>query len=226
MSLQLIDLKRDNSKVLDSFISDVLIQTNENLYARTTAQGGTVAENAFAVAGNNVMLNFGFIPEAGVKVKLVPKIRTIIDGSEFQRGWDFSFEIISMQFYSLFQIEKFKNQLCTINLHPLNLYLKDVYPQIEVDDAFDKEGNNKIILSGKKFVKEIRDVYDPNPWGDIDFVGSPWAKAATDFVAPAMPANVHASTPVGVYDIVSSRFESYKTSLIGTSGYGVGLEQL
>ena len=214
MALKVINLKRDNSKVLDSFISDVLIQTNENLYA-TDAQ--------FIATGANKMVNFGFIPEASVKVQLQAKTRALIDGSEYQKGYDFSFSIESLQFYSMFQIEKFKNELCTINLHPLNIYIKDIYVQVSVDNTFDKDGNTKITISGKKFVKNIRDVYDPNPWGDAPAI---WATTPVDFVPEVVPDTVHVNAPEGIYDLVSSRFESMRTSLDGTSGYAAGLEYL
>lgn len=222
--LKRIALKRDNSKVLDSFISDVLIQTNENLYSN---------DSSFIASNGNAWNNFGFLPEAGVKVNLKPKSRTLIDGSDFQRGFDFSFEITSLQFYSMYEIEKFKNELCTINLHPLQIYIKDVYVQVEVDHSFDKEGNNKIIISGKKFVRSIRDVYDGNPWGSLEYPNTPWAfvpAANTLYQAPPLaslvPNTVNVSQPSGVYDFVSGRFESYRTAIQGltVSGGGLGME--
>lgn len=214
MALQVINLKRDKSKVLDSFISDVLINTNENLYS---------TDAAWIAAGNNQMLNFGYFPEAGVKVKLTPNVRRLGDGSEFQRGYDFEFSIESIQLYSRFQIEKFKNEMCIINLHPLNLYIKDIYVQITVDDVFDKDGNTKTMISGKKFVKNIRDVYDPNPWGDAPL---PWAVTTPTTVPEVAPSNVNASAPVGTYDLVSNRFESMRASLVGTPSEQVGIEKL
>lgn len=226
MALQVINLKRDKDKVLNAFISDVLIQTNQNLYARTTAQGGSAEENAFVTAGNNKMLNFGYFPEAGVKVKLTPNVRRLGDGSEFQRGYDFDFSIESIQMYSRFQIEKFKNELCTINLHPLQYYIKDVYIQITVDDVFDKDGNTKTIISGKKFVRNIRDVYDPNPWGDLSYGNSPWAYSTPTTVPETAPETIHHSVPVGVYDMVSNRFESLRASLVGTPSEELGIDKL
>ena len=214
MGLQVINLKRDNSKVLDSFISDVLIQTNENLYS---------TDVDWIAAGNNKMLNFGFFPEAGVKVKATPNVRRLGDGSEYQRGYDFEFTIESIQMYSRFQIEKLKNELCTINLHPLQLYIKDVYIQVTVDDTFDKDGNARTIISGKKFIRNIRDAYDPNPWGDAP---APWAVTLPDTVPPVVPITINSSAPVGAYDVDSSRFESLRTSLIGTPDEEIGVDKL
>ncbi len=214
MALQVINLKRDKSTVLDAFISDVLINTNENLYS---------TDVAWLAAGNNKMLNFGYFPEAGVKVKLTPNVRRLGDGSEFQRGYDFEFTIESIQMYSRFQIEKFKNELCTINLHPLNLYIKDIYVQISVDDVFDKDGNTKTIISGKKFVRNIRDVYDPNPWGSAP---APWAFTTPTTVPETAPNTVNHSAPVGTYDLVSNRFESMRASLVGTPTEETGIDKL
>lgn len=223
--LQRIALKRDESKVLDSFISDVLIQTNENLYS---------TDQTFNNTGSNGMLNFGWIPEAGCKVKLAPRVRGIIDGSEFQRGYDASFEIVSIQLYSMYEIEKFKNQLCTINLHPLNLYIIDVYVQVDVEANFDKEGNTKVTITGKKFVKNLSAFFSGNPWGSIEYPGSPWAyvpssvSLQTPSVVPTAPANINASIPRGQYDFVSGRFESYRSYLSGisVSGGGLGLQNI
>lgn len=219
MALQKIALKRDQSKVLDNFISDVLIQTNENLYS---------TNQDFNSSGANGALNFGYIPEAGCKIKLSPRSRALIDGSEFQRGYDASVEMVSIQIYSMYELEKFKNELCTINFHPLHIYVKDVYLQVDVEANFDKEGNSKVTITGKKFVNNIREFIDGNPWGSLDYPGSPWAFVHQNIlpnvpVVPTAPSNVNASMPNGQYDFVSGRFESYRSVLTGLNGSGGGL---
>lgn len=116
-------------------------------------------------------LNFGLVEKGSVKLKAVPKIVEMIDGSQYQLGYDFEFEIVSLQYYSLYEYEKFMNKVCTFNLQGIHTYIKDIVTTIELD-AEPGAVKGVIKFSGKKFVEKIRDVIDGNPWGTL--ASPPW----------------------------------------------------
>ncbi len=112
----------------------------------------------------------GYIEEGSIKLKFPANSITLIDKSELQMGYNFSMEIKALQFYSLYQYEKLVNKYCTLNLHPLNIYIKHVRLNISGELNI---GENKapIIITAAKYVNNIRDVIDGNPWGELSF---PW----------------------------------------------------
>lgn len=112
----------------------------------------------------------GYIEEGSIKIKFPANSITLIDKSELQMGYNFSMELKALQFYSLYQYEKLVNKYCTLNLHPLNIYIKHVRLNISGELNL---GENKapIIITAARHVNNIRDVIDGNPWGELSF---PW----------------------------------------------------
>jgi len=155
MGLQLIRIEKNTEKTLVDVIDNVLIQTTENLYS--------------ADATYNKWQNAGIIPDAGVVVKAEKRSKVMVDGQTFNKGWKVSFELTSEQYYSLFEFEKFNNQLCYIVLP--NVYLKNFRVNVDMDTTFNEAGEGLVKLSGTKYVKNLRDAFDPNPWGSL---GEPW----------------------------------------------------
>jgi len=125
----------------------------------------------------------GYIDEGSIKLKFPANNITLINKSILQLGYNFSFEIKTLQFYSLYEYEKLMNRSCTLNLHPLNIYIKDVRLNIGGELTL---GDNKspIIISGSKHVSKIRDVIDGNPWGALQ---EPWE--STTVVIPIEAIN-------------------------------------
>lgn len=159
----MINLTKDVDKIIKAGVTEVMIQTTADLY------------------GGLGWLNAGYLEKASVKLTAAPRIIDLIDGSKYQLGYDFNVEITSLQYYSLFEFEKFKNQSCYLSLHGLSTYLVDVIMNLSVDlTAGDTKGPIK--LTGSKFVGDIIEVMNPNPWGSY---GDPWA----------IPSNTDQSTP-------------------------------
>lgn len=167
MGLQLINLSKSKDQLLSSVIRDVLIQTNENLLS------GNILYNDWK--------NAGYIQEAMVKVAAKPNLIELIDGTSISKSFEVTWEITSLQYYHLYEFEKFNNELCTINLLGVQTYLKNVFVNVELDATFNKNGEAKIRLFGTKRVKSLRDLIDGNPWGELP---EPWAQAAPDSDAP------------------------------------------
>lgn len=160
MGLQLINLSKSKDQLLNSVIRDVLIQTNENLFS------GNILYNDWK--------NAGYIEEAAVKITAKPNIIELIDGTSLSKAYDISWEITSLQYYHLYEFEKFNNQLCTVNLFGAATYLKNVIVNVSLEAVFNKKGEAKIKLSGTRRVLSLREAIDGNPWGELP---SPWAGA-------------------------------------------------
>ncbi|MFH0733242.1 MAG: hypothetical protein V1773_01050 [bacterium] len=112
----------------------------------------------------------GYIDEGSIKLKFPANSITLMNKSTLQVGYNFSFEIKALQFYSLFEFEKLVNKNCTLNLHPLGIYIKNVPINIGGELT---PGDNKspITITGAKHVNKIREVIDGNPWGNL---AEPW----------------------------------------------------
>jgi len=119
---------------------------------------------------DNYNTEAGYIEEGSIKIKFPANSVKLLDKSELQLGYNFSMEIKALQFYSLYEYEKLKNKYCTLNLHPLNIYIKNVRINISGEITL---GENKapIIITASKHVNNIREVIDGNPWGNLIF---PW----------------------------------------------------
>lgn len=112
----------------------------------------------------------GYIDEGSIKLKFPADKITLINKSTLQVGYDFSFEIKALQFYSLYEYEKLVNKTCTLNLYPLNVYIKNV--RLNIGGEFTLgENKSPIVISGSKHVNKIRDVIDGNPYGNL---AEPW----------------------------------------------------
>ncbi len=122
------------------------------------------------IEDNNYSTEAGYIEEGSIKLKFNANTVTLMDKSELQLGYNFSMEIKALQFYSLYEYEKLKNRSCIINLHPLNIYIKNIKLNIGGEINL---GENKapILISASKHINNIRDVIDGNPWGNLS---SPW----------------------------------------------------
>lgn len=172
MGLKVINVQKDASKVLTRSVKGIRIQTKDNLNEYDPTDPAT-AKYGF--------LNAGFIEEGTVKLSLKQMSHALITKEKYQYGYEFSFEITSLQYYSLYEFEKFRNEVCWISLDGLDSYLINVTVNVELDMTVgDMKGAIK--LSGTKYVENIREVIDGNPWGTLPPI---WAspKAA----APATP---------------------------------------
>lgn len=175
MALKLINLSKDNTKLLNTVVKDVYIQTRENLYS-----GNPLYNN---------WKNAGYIPEAGVKVTAEPRTKKLVDGNTLAKGYDIGIEIICDQYYSLYQFEKFNNELCFINLHGIVTFIKDIIITVGLDATFNQDGDAMVKLTGTVFVQKIRDCIDGSPWGDLT---PPWA---TDVSVPEGGVPAHRGIP-------------------------------
>ncbi len=122
------------------------------------------------IEDENFSTEAGYIEEGSIKIKFPANSVTLLDKSELQLGYNFSIEIKALQFYSLYEYEKLKNRFCTINLHPLSIYIKNV--RLNISGELNV-GENKapILLTASKYVNNIKDVIDGNPWGQLT---NPW----------------------------------------------------
>ncbi len=162
MGLELINLSKSTDKLLNAVIQNVLIQTNDNLYSANPTY--------------NDWKNAGYIEDAAVKVTAKPNIIELIDGTSISKAFDISWEVTSLQYYSLYEFEKFNNKLCTINLSGVSTYLKNIIVNLSLDATFNKKGEAKVKLSGTKRVTRLRDLIDGNIWGALT---SPWVDSAS-----------------------------------------------
>ncbi len=174
MALKVINLRKDQGRVLTGVVKNILIQTNENLTS------GNITYNGWK--------NAGFIEEGQVTIKIDPILKNIIDGSKYSLGWNLSLEIASLQFYSMYEFEKFNNELCTVNLDGIQTYLKNIYMNLAVDATFNNNADARIKLSASRRVEKLRDVIDGNPWGALV---EPWESGT------ASPADSPDPVPIG-----------------------------
>lgn len=158
MALQHINLSKDKTKLLNTVVKNVFIQTNDNLYSGNPIYYG--------------WKNSGYIPEAGVVVTAEPRVKKLVDGNTISKGYDVSVEITCEQYYNLYQFEKFQNEVCTILLDGVATYLKDIIMNVALNATFNQDGDAMIKLTGTRFVQKVRDCVDGNPWGDL---AAPWA---------------------------------------------------
>ena len=179
MALKVINLRKDSGRVLTGVVKDVLIQTNENLMSGDPKYNG--------------WKNAGWIEQGKLVIKLDPIQKDIIDGSKFSIAWNFSCEITSMQYYSLYEFEKFNNELCTVNLNGISTYLKNVVLNLNLDATFNNNGDAIIKLMGSKRVQKIKDVIDGNPWGAL---AEPW-ETAEGMASPNDSPDARVSNPIG-----------------------------
>lgn len=157
------NIGKNKSYVLSKVIENVSFLYNEN-------------PDAF-LAGN--WLDAGYIEKASVKLMAKPRTHELIDGTLHQFGYDFSFEITALQFYSALEFEKLVNRATTINLHPINTYVKNVRVNVEVDAT---PGDKSVIkITGQKFIEKLRDAIDGNPWGSLP---DEWAQGSTTGTPP------------------------------------------
>ena len=137
--------------------------------------------------------NAGWIEQGKLVIKLDPIQKDIIDGSKFSIAWNFSCEITSMQYYSLYEFEKFNNELCTVNLNGISTYLTNVVLNLNLDATFNNNGDAIIKLMGSKRVQKIKDVIDGNPWGAL---AEPW-ETAEGTASPNDSPDARVSNPIG-----------------------------
>lgn len=112
--------------------------------------------------------NIGHIEKASLKMTATKRVIEELDESEFQIGYDFEFELRSLQFYSMYEFEKFRNKVCIINT--MQAYIKNIKLNIELDNEVNS-GKGVIVIRGKKFIANLRDAVDGNPWGALP---EPW----------------------------------------------------
>lgn len=146
-------------------LQNPIIESNANRIIKNP-----VEKVIILVEDENFTTEAGYIEEGSIKIKFPANSVSLLDKSELQLGYNFSIEIKALQFYSLFEYEKLKNRICTINLHPLNIYIKNIRLNISGELNI---GENKapIIITAAKYVNNIKDVIDGNPWGNLT---SPW----------------------------------------------------
>jgi len=112
--------------------------------------------------------DMGYLEKATLEMKAPKHVIGLIDNSDFQTGYDAEFKVTSHQFYSLYQFEKLLNKVCIFQVIAGEqvFYIKNMNVNIEVDA---QPGSDKgpIMISGKKFVQNIRDFIDGNPWGSL-----------------------------------------------------------
>jgi hypothetical protein len=157
------NISKNKSLVLSRVIENVEFLYNENP----------------DVSLSGVWLGAGYIEKASVKLMAKPKTIELLDGTLHQTGYDFSFEITSLQYYSALEFEKLVNRATTINLSPIKTYIKNVRVNIEVDAT---PGDKSIIkITGQKFIEKLRDAIDGNPWGSLP---EEWAQGATTGTPP------------------------------------------
>ncbi len=145
-----IQLSKNTNRLVKTVVSDVQIQTMADLPTG--------------------WLNAGYIEKGTVKFSAKPRIFDTLDGAKHVLGYDFSFEIGSVQYYSMLQFEKFNNQSCMLRIDGMKTYIKDVKVNVEVDVTAG-EAKSTLKITGSKYVEKLRDAIDGNPWGDLS---EPW----------------------------------------------------
>jgi len=160
MSLNIINLNGpDKNLVFSSTIQKVFIERDENLFSGNLLY--------------NFMKNAGFIEDASVKLTAEPISSVLIDGSTYGKGFKCTGTFSSTQLYSLFEFEKFNNEICTVGLQGVPWYFKSVMMNLKLDAQLDPNGKAPITMSFTKNVKSLRDVFDPNPWPRVGQVDPP-----------------------------------------------------
>lgn len=145
-----IQISKNDSRVIKTVVSDVLIQTV-----------GDIATG---------WLNAGYIEKGTVKFSAKPRTFDRLDGAKHVMGYDVALEIGSMQFHSMFQFEKFNNQSCFVSIPGMKTYIKDIVLNVEIDVTAG-DGKSAVKITGSKYVEKLRDAIDGNPWGDL---AEPW----------------------------------------------------
>ena len=172
MSLNIINLNGpDKNLVFSATIQKVFIERDENLYSGNPLY--------------NFMKNAGFIEDASVKLTADPIASVLIDGSTFGKGFKCTGTFASNQLYSLFEFEKFNNEICTVGLQGVPWYFKSVMMNLKLDAQLDPSGKAPIIMSFTKNVRNLRDVFDPNPWPQVGQVDppAPWVPKSDTFIS-------------------------------------------
>lgn len=170
-----VNLFKDKTKILIAPIS--------NVYIRDMAWAGTTPS-----------VNIGFGEKGTLKLTAAKRVFEQLDESEIQLGYDFSFEIVSPQFYSMYEVEKFAGKLCLLTIHEGQFYIKDVQVTVELDYA---DGKTSIKIAGKKFIQKLRDAIDGNPWGSLPGV---WALPSSS-PEGSLPFDKPASEGVTLEDV-------------------------
>lgn len=113
----------------------------------------------------------GYLEKASVKITVEPRLTELINGSNFQLGYDVSFEVVSLQLYSAFEFDKLKNENCYINLPDVPLWLRffDLNVKIETEPG---QTRGTVTISGSKFVDELTNAMAADVSGNVF---SPWA---------------------------------------------------
>lgn len=145
-----IQLSKNSNRLVKTVISDVQIQTMADI-----ATG---------------WLNAGYIEKGTVKFAAKPRIFEQLDGAKHVMGYDVTFEIGSVQYYSMLQFEKFNNHNCMLRIDGMKTYIKDIKVNVELD-VTGGEAKSVLKITGSKYVEKLRDAIDGNPWGDL---AEPW----------------------------------------------------
>lgn len=145
-----IQLSKNTNRLVKTVISDVQIQTMSDLPIG--------------------WLNAGFIEKGTVKLSAKPRVFDTLDGAKHVVGYDVAVEIGSLQYYSMYQFEKFNNVACMLRIDGLKTYVKDIKLNVELDLTAG-EAKSVLKVTGSKYVEKLRDAIDGNPWGDL---AEPW----------------------------------------------------
>lgn len=192
MGLQTINLRKDKGRVVNTVVKDIFIQTIDNFAKHEELWHANPTDPNATKYG---WLNAGFIKEASVKVNAKPRGKKLVDGATLSKGWDCSFEIVSLQYYHLFEFEKFNNQRCCINLSGVNTCLINVPVQVELDATFNEDGDAEIKLTGTIKVDKLNQFISPNDWWNpTDTPVEPWESGTAspsdspDITPPVSPS--------------------------------------
>jgi len=119
-----------------------------------------------AWAGSTGWAGSLLIPKSGVAVEMKPRLSELVDGSKLLLGYDCSVTIETFQYFSLFEIQKLVNKVCTIMLKGMDTYIMSVLLNLEVT-ATPGDDKSSIKLTGNKYVEADRiiEFLNPSPWG-------------------------------------------------------------
>jgi hypothetical protein len=151
--LQLLNISKDETKVLKDAVADVLIQTVENMYSGNP----TYAK----------WQNAGYIPNAGVVITTASQLKEMIDGSNLSKGKMINIEITAEQLFSLYEFEKLDNQNCIIKIvgPGFEWWLDRITVTVEVNTTFNSAADSATIsIKGSRKVRSLRDCLTPSPW--------------------------------------------------------------
>ncbi len=150
MALKIINITKDRGKLLNQVVKDVFIQTLDNYYSGDTKY--------------NDLKNFGHIGESGLKITAEPIEQELLSGDVISKGLDVTVEITPLQFFNMFEFEKFNNEKVIVYIPDVELYIVNFVALFSADVTFNKQGDSKIMIKGKKRVQQLVEMVTPNPW--------------------------------------------------------------